>query len=61
MPVLIHISLIFGKVGLYVTENGTALVLFNRVDLSRLSTFLTWFQMMFSLYHESDLFVLIKS
>ena len=52
---LLIISLIFGKVGLYVTENGitffrTALVLFNRVDLSRLSTFSIWFQMMFSLY-----------
>ena len=37
---LLIISLIFGKVGLYVTENGimffrVALVLFNRVDLSR--------------------------
>ena len=41
---LLIISLIFGKVGLYVTENEilffrTALVLFNRADLSRLSTF----------------------
>ena len=47
--------LIFDKVGLYVTENGitffrTALVLFNRIDLSRLSTFLIWFWMLFSLY-----------
>ena len=38
------ISLIFGKVGLYVTENGitffrTASVLFKSVDLSILSTF----------------------
>ena len=49
------ISLIFGKLGLYVTENGitffrTALVLFNRVDLTRLSTFSIWFRMMFSFY-----------
>ena len=49
---LLIISLIFGKVGLYVTENGimffrTALVLFNRVDLSRLSTFSIWFRMFF--------------
>ena len=52
---LLIIYLIFIKVGLYVTENGivffhTALVLFNRFDYSRLSTFLIWFQMMFSLY-----------
>ena len=52
---LLIISLIFGKVGLYVTENGiiffrAALVLFNRVDLSRLSTFSIWFRIMFSLY-----------
>ena len=48
------IYLIFGKAGLYVTENRiacsrTALVLFNRVDLSRLSTFSIWFRIMFSL------------
>ena len=41
---LLMISLIFGKVGLYVTENGitffrTASVLFKSVDLSILSTF----------------------
>ena len=41
--------------GIYVRENGitffcTASVLFNRVDLSKLSTFSIWFQMMFSLY-----------
>ena len=41
---ILIISLIFGKVTLYVTENritfsNVALVLFNRVDLSRLSTF----------------------
>ena len=46
---------IFGKVGLYVTENRTtffrtALVLFNRADFPRLSTFLIWFQMIFPLY-----------
>ena len=46
---------IFGKVGLYVTDDGiaffvTALVMINRVDLSRLSTFSIWFQIMFSLY-----------
>ena len=45
----------FGKIGLYVTKNGitifrTTLVLFNRVDLSGLSTFSIWFQMMLSLY-----------
>ena len=52
---LLIISLIFGKVGLYVTENGitffnTVLVLFNRIDLSILSTFSISFRMMFSLY-----------
>ena len=53
---LLMISLIFGKIGLYVTENGitffrTALVLFNRVDFSRLSTFSIWFRIIFfSLY-----------
>ena len=41
---LLIISLTFGKVRLYVIENGitffcTALGLFNRVDLSRLSIF----------------------
>ena len=41
---LIIISLIFGEVLIYVTVNRipffrTALVLFNRVDLSRVSTF----------------------
>ena len=45
----------FCKIGLYVTKNGitifrTTLVLFNRVDLSGLSTFSIWFQMMLSLY-----------
>ena len=44
---LLIISLIFGKVALYVTENGitffrTALVLFSRVDISRLSAFSIW-------------------
>ena len=52
---LLIISLIFGKAGLYVTENGikffrTAFVLFSRVVLSRLPTFSIWFRMMFSLY-----------
>ena len=52
---LIIISLIFGEVLIYVTVNRipffrTALVLFNRVDLSRVSTFFIWFRMMFSLY-----------
>ena len=52
---LLIISLIFGKVGLYVTENEitffrTALVLFNWADLSRLSTLSIWFWMMFFLY-----------
>ena len=55
---LLIIYLMFGKVGLYVTENGftffhTALVLFNRVDLSRLSTFSIWIRMMFPLYRFS--------
>ena len=55
MPVLINISPIFGKVGLYFTEIRitffrTALVLFKRVDLSRLSTLSILFRMMFSLY-----------
>ena len=67
---LLVISLIFGKIGLYVTENGitifrTALVLFNRVDLSRLSTFSIWFRMIYSLYSFYQviwmLFVFIKS
>ena len=48
------IFLIFGKVVLYVTENGiafldTASVLFNKVDLAKLSTLLIWFGIMFSL------------
>ena len=48
-------SLIFSKVGLHATENGimffrTESVLFNRVDLSKLSTFLVWLRMMLSLY-----------
>ena len=52
---LLIISLIFGKVELYVTENvitffRTALVLFNRVDHSRLSIFSIWFRIMFSFY-----------
>ena len=52
---LLIIFMVFGKVGLYFTEIGitifsTALVLFNEVDLSRLSSFLIWFRMMFSLY-----------
>ena len=52
---LLIISLIFGKVGVYVTENGikffrTGLVFFNRVDLSRLSTFSIWFRMMLTLH-----------
>ena len=47
--------LMFGNIRLYLTENGitffhAALVLFNRVVLSRLSTFSIWLQMMFSLY-----------
>ena len=45
---LLIISLIFGNVLLYVTENGitifgTALGLFNSVDLSRLSSSSIWF------------------
>ena len=49
------ISLIFGKVVLYVTENRTAFfrtasVLFNTVDLAKLSTLSVWFGMLFSLY-----------
>ena len=49
------VSLIFGKAGRFVTENGItffriALVLLKRADLSRLSTFLIWFQMIFSFY-----------
>ena len=52
---LLIIHLIFDKVGPYVTKNGITsfrilLVLFNRVDLSRLSTFLKWFPIMFPLY-----------
>ena len=55
---LLIISLIFGKIGLYVNENGitfvcTELVLFNRADPSRLSTFSIWFRKIFSLYHFS--------
>ena len=55
MPVPINISPIFGTVGLYFTEIRitffrTALVLFKRVDLSRLSTLSILFRMMFSLY-----------
>ena len=51
---LLIISLIFGKIGLYVTENGitifrTALVLFKSWSL-RLSTFSIWFRMIYSLY-----------
>ena len=51
---LLMISLIFGKVGLYVTKNGntffrTVSILFNRVDLTKLSTCLLWFRMMFTL------------
>ena len=50
--------LISGKVGLYVTDNRIAFfrtvsVLFNRVDLSRLSAFSIWFRMTFSLYRSS--------
>ena len=52
---LLIISLIFGKVGLYVTKNGitffrTVWVLFNRLEFSRLATFWIWIGMMFSLY-----------
>ena len=52
---LLIIFPIFGKVGLYVTENGirffrNGLVLFNRVDLSRLSNFSSWLRMIFSVY-----------
>ena len=52
---LLIISLIFGKVGQYVIKNEITffrivLVLFNRIDLSRLSTFSIWFRMLFSLY-----------
>ena len=52
---LLIIFPIFGKVGLYVTENGirffrNGLVLFNRVDLSRLSNFSGWLRMIFSVY-----------
>ena len=48
------IFLMFGKVVPYVTENGiafldTASVLFNRVDLAKLSTLSIWFRIMFSL------------
>ena len=51
---ILMIFLIFGKVALYVTENGiaflgTASVLFNRVDLAKLSTLSIWFGIMFSL------------
>ena len=57
---LLMISLIFGKVGLYVTENGitffrTASVLFKRADLSKLSTFSIWFRMTFSFYTFSSI------
>ena len=62
---LLMISLIFGKVGLYVTENGitffrTASVLFKRVDLSKLSKFSICFRMTFSFYTFSSI-LLTKS
>ena len=51
---LLIVSMILGKVELYVTKNAitflsAALVLFDRADLSRLSTFSIWFRMTFSL------------
>ena len=51
---LLIVSMILGIVELYVTENAitflsAALVLFDRDDLSRLSTFSIWFRMTFSL------------